>query len=1307
MSKSMLKRFVCSIILLMAFVAGFAQQLTGFEYWLDDDYASRTSESTSQEDILTQINVGSLSTGVHFFNFRATNSVGEKCSPYRYLFYISGPVRPDATLSKYEYWLDDDYAGRTTGTASSDNTFAVDVSALTTGVHFYNFRVQDSYGEYSQAYRYLFYISDPVRPDAKLSKYEYWLDDEYAGRTTGTASSDNTFAVDVSALTTGVHFYNFRVQDSYGEYSQPYRYLFYIADSARPDATLSKYEYWLDDDYAGRTTGTASSDNTFAVDVSALTTGVHFYNFRVQDSYGEYSQAYRYLFYIPDDYATEALSDIVGYSYSFNNKAKFVAIDKTSSFVMTNVAIAVPEIKEFAMIGDNCSFSFEAGKVLMSRNTEVCFMLRFVNEGGAWSTPVTHTFSENDTIEKPAQELQIQKSVLMDKVPSGDYQAIRFTIPESGKYYMRSTQLCNLDIYSESGTRVARVSATSLKNTFAMQLSAGNFYGIIYDTVTDAENADTQVGIRLMTTNNYVPTPQISFMDGEVTITCAQDDAVIYYTLDGSNPTEESLRYTAPFTLDHNAVVKAIAKAPEYADSFVETLKVDSYKVSDPVIEFANLSLYFTCATEGASIYYTLDGSDPVTYGVLYTKPVAISNSCTVKVVAKRDGYNDSEVVTYELDITNVKCIKPVLSIDGNLLTMTTLTEGATIYYTTNGSTPNVQSERYVSPIVLSHNATYKAIAIKSGEISSDIAEIAVDWFQAELPEMVFADGKLTITCSTPGAVIHYAIGGDTPTQSSPRYTQPIVLTDNRMVKAFAVADGFNPSDIVTYTPDMFTCTSPEISFDGHAITIGCETDGARIYYTINGANPTEQSTRYVGTTVLDGLCTVKAIAVKDEMNNSNVVTYTLPCYYNGGDVFIHTAGFMERAFEWCGLPNSNKLAVNGPMNDADFATLHKLTSLEYLNLSAVTVSNIASEALADMNLIYVSMPSSQFTCGSRILKGCKRIAAIDWNSLAKIPDDILDDMDLPNMLLFVRSAGTVSTKFSNVVINSVADMIELSDAEGSNFYCPREFTARTISYKHTYSQKTMKGVCTGWESIALPFSPTSIMHSVNGAMAPFAANDSYKKPFWLCGLTESGFISADKIEANTPYIIAMPNSDIYSDEYILAGEVMFTGNNVSVHSSETLNYGSKGNNIFTPNFINRTKNTCMTLNVGDEYAGHLPGSLFAHDYRDAKPFEAYIAIPDMMYAKRLFYIDDEITGIEDIIPEENSIHIALVGTTIVIDGLSQMGFAELYDTSGRMLVAVKGNGGKTTIDCSAYKNQTLIVRAINNKEIKTRKFNF
>ena len=53
-----------------------------------------------------------------------------------------------------------------------------------------------------------------------------------------------------------------------------------------------------------------------------------------------------------------------------------------------------------------------------------------------------------------------------------------------------------------------------------------------------------------------------------------------------------------------------------------------------------------TCATEGASIYYTTDGSDPTTSSTLYSEPVALTAAATIKAIAVKNGMADSVTAT-------------------------------------------------------------------------------------------------------------------------------------------------------------------------------------------------------------------------------------------------------------------------------------------------------------------------------------------------------------------------------------------------------------------------------------------------------------------------------------------------------------------------------------------------------------------------------------------------------------------------------------------------------------------------------------
>lgn len=69
----------------------------------------------------------------------------------------------------------------------------------------------------------------------------------------------------------------------------------------------------------------------------------------------------------------------------------------------------------------------------------------------------------------------------------------------------------------------------------------------------------------------------------------------------------------------------------------------------------ANTPLTITTTTEGASVYYTTDGTAPSTInGTLYSGPVSITADMTLKAVAVLNGYPDSEVTTaaYTVDTT-------------------------------------------------------------------------------------------------------------------------------------------------------------------------------------------------------------------------------------------------------------------------------------------------------------------------------------------------------------------------------------------------------------------------------------------------------------------------------------------------------------------------------------------------------------------------------------------------------------------------------------------------------------------------------
>ena len=55
-----------------------------------------------------------------------------------------------------------------------------------------------------------------------------------------------------------------------------------------------------------------------------------------------------------------------------------------------------------------------------------------------------------------------------------------------------------------------------------------------------------------------------------------------------------------------------------------------------------------SCATEGATIYYTTNGDEPTTSSTVYAAPISVSSNMTIKAMAAAQGYDNSAVATAE-----------------------------------------------------------------------------------------------------------------------------------------------------------------------------------------------------------------------------------------------------------------------------------------------------------------------------------------------------------------------------------------------------------------------------------------------------------------------------------------------------------------------------------------------------------------------------------------------------------------------------------------------------------------------------------
>ena len=221
-----------------------------------------------------------------------------------------------------------------------------------------------------------------------------------------------------------------------------------------------------------------------------------------------------------------------------------------------------------------------------------------------------------------------------------------------------------------------------------------------------------------------------------------------------------------------------------------------------PTITFSNATGKATISTTTtrSSIYYTTDETEPSsTNGTLYSGPFDVTEETTIKAIVTRAGFTDSEVTTK----TIYKVVTPTIQDNGNYaVSITSGTEGATIYYTIDGSDPTTSSTEYTAPLTENiSGVTIKALAVKDGMINSAIGSNAVT-LSCATPVFTKNGDYISISCPFPasGVTIYYTKNGGDPTPSSTPYTSPIPVVIGDVIKAIAVATGYNNSEVATKT---------------------------------------------------------------------------------------------------------------------------------------------------------------------------------------------------------------------------------------------------------------------------------------------------------------------------------------------------------------------------------------------------------------------------------------------------------------------------------------------------------------------------
>lgn len=318
--------------------------------------------------------------------------------------------------------------------------------------------------------------------------------------------------------------------------------------------------------------------------------------------------------------------------------------------------------------------------------------------------------------------------------------------------------------------------------------------------------------------------------------------------------------------------------------------------VKEPVFDpdggtFAgSVDVTITSETAGATIYYTIDGTDPVvsrsTNSIQNGGTVTLTGDCTLKAMASLNGVNSDIVTSQSFTINQA-------SGSGDFMLVTdasTLNAGDEIIFVsaTSGSA-------YAMGDQSTNNRPGVSVTVNSGPSVSDADDIETFTLEGGTGAWYFKANKLT-----PGYIYAASSGSNhlkTEATADNNAKATISITSNVATITF---QGTNTRNLLRYNSSskLFSCyasgqqpvyiyrrtTTPKVATPTFSpepgeypsvqeVTISCETPGATIHYTYNGGP--EQTGNSPITLNVNSNATIVAWATLADYEDSDPVTAT------------------------------------------------------------------------------------------------------------------------------------------------------------------------------------------------------------------------------------------------------------------------------------------------------------------------------------------------------------------------------------------------------------------------------------------------
>jgi len=335
------------------------------------------------------------------------------------------------------------------------------------------------------------------------------------------------------------------------------------------------------------------------------------------------------------------------------------------------------------------------------------------------------------------------------------------------------------------------------------------------------------------------------------------------------------------------------------ADSFIFTPVTVQQQAATPSFTPAagtystSQSVTISTTTSGATIRYTTDGSTPSeTTGTVYSSPVSISATATLKAIAFESGFTDSAVASATYTI----------STGGGGSGGTTVSfEAENLTYTASGATDSVQTDTNSSGgkwVELSGNSVGDSISFAIPSVTAGTYQVQMEYKGLTSRGIL----QLSVDGTNLGSTLdQYASGQTYPTttfgtvtfSSAGTHTVKLTVTGKNASSSGYLLSADKFTFLASGGGGGGTVAAPSFSPAGgtygsaQSVTITTSTSGASIRYTVDGSTPSSTAgTLYSIPVSISATTTLKAIAFASGMTNSSVTSATYSITTGGGGNF-------------------------------------------------------------------------------------------------------------------------------------------------------------------------------------------------------------------------------------------------------------------------------------------------------------------------------------------------------------------------------------------------------------------------------------